>query len=276
MLKVDAHQHFWVYNPERDSWINDDMKVIKRNFLPDDLEPVLVKNGIDCCVVVQSDSSPVENFFQMNNALENEFILGVVGWVDLQAEDIDEQLSYLSNFKKLKGFRHVLQGDADRALMLKKEFMAGISLLSKYDFTYDLLILPDQLKYAKELAEKFPGQKFVIDHLAKPDIKNRKINDWKKDIQAFSKLENVYCKVSGMVTEADWGKWRHEDFEPYLDAVTETFGMHRLMYGSDWPLCLVSCSYEKMKSIVDSYFQKFSESEKEKFYGENAVKFYVL
>lgn len=276
MLKVDAHQHFWVYNPERDSWINDDMKVIKRNFLPDDLEPVLVKNGIDCCVVVQSDSSPVENFFQMNNALENEFILGVVGWVDLQAEDIDEQLSYLSNFKKLKGFRHVLQGDADRALMLKKEFMAGISLLSKYDFTYDLLILPDQLKYAKELAEKFPGQKFVIDHLAKPDIKNRKINDWKKDIQAFSKLENVYCKVSGMVTEADWGKWRHEDFEPYLDAVTETFGMNRLMYGSDWPVCLVSCSYEKMKSIVDSYFQKFSESEKEKFYGENAVKFYVL
>ena len=276
MLKVDAHQHFWLYNPERDSWITDDMKVIKKDFLPEDLEPVLTRNGIDCCVVIQSDQSPAENFFQLNNAMENEFILGVVGWVDLQAKDIGERLSYLQNFKKLKGFRHVLQGESDRALMLKKEFMRGISLLSKYHFTYDFLIFPDQLKYAEELAQKFPNQKFVIDHIAKPDIKNKKLNDWKKDIQAFTGLDNVYCKVSGMVTEANLKHWKQKDFEPHLDVVTETFGMNRLMYGSDWPVCLLSCSYEKTKGIADNYFQQFSESEKEKFYGENAVKFYDL
>ncbi len=239
MLKIDAHQHFWLYNPERDSWITDDMKVIRKDFLPADLETVLAENKIEACIAVQSDQSAIENFFQINNSLENDFILGVVGWINLQAYDIDEQLSYLSNFTRLKGFRHVLQGEKNRALMLTNKFMNGISMLNKYNFTYDILIFPDQLQYAKQLAEKFPHQKFVIDHIAKPYIKDKKIDGWKKDIMAFTKLENVYCKVSGMVTEADWEKWKQEDFTPYLDVVTETFGMKRLMFGSDWPVFLV-------------------------------------
>ena len=276
MLKIDAHQHFWLYNPERDSWITDDMKVIRKDFLPADLETVLAENKIEACIAVQSDQSAIENFFQINNSLENDFILGVVGWINLQAYDIDEQLSYLSNFTRLKGFRHVLQGEKNRALMLTNKFMNGISMLNKYNFTYDIRIFPDQLQYAKQLAEKFPHQKFVIDHIAKPYIKDKKIDGWKKDIMAFTKLENVYCKVSGMVTEADWKKWKQEDFTPYLDVVTETFGMKRLMFGSDWPVCLVSCSYKKMKGIVDNYFEKFSETEKSAFYGENAMSFYNI
>lgn len=276
MLKIDAHQHFWRYNPERDAWITDEMAVIRRDFLPADLEEVLVKNNIDGCVVVQSDQSAVENYFKLNNGLENEFIRGVVGWVDLQADDIDEQLSYLSNFQKLKGFRHVLQSEKDRALMLRKNFTYGISNLKKYDFTYDVLIYPDQLEYALKLAQKFPNQKFVINHAAKPYIKDQKIDGWKQQMKAFKTLENVYCKVSGLVTEADWKNWKYADFVPYLGVMADTFGMKRLMYGSDWPVCLVSCTYKKMKSIVDNYFKPFSRDEKDAFFGGNAMAFYNL
>lgn len=276
MLKIDAHQHFWIYNPERDTWINNDMKALRKNFLPEDLKAVLEDNGISGSVVVQSDQSSAENYFQINNALENDFVRGVVGWVNLQAKDIEEQLSYLSKFQRLKGFRHILQDEKDRELMLKKKFMNGISLLSRYNFTYDILILPDQLPYAKKLAQSFPDQKFIINHLAKPDIRNKKIESWKQDILEFAKLENVYCKISGMVTEADLKKWKHHDFRPYMDVVVETFGMDRLLYGSDWPVCLISCSYKKMKSVTDNYFKSFSESEKEKFYGGNAVCVYNL
>lgn len=276
MIKIDAHQHFWIYDPARDSWIDENMKVIRKDFLPATLEPLLDQQQIDGCVVVQSDQSSRENYFQINNALENEFVLGVVGWVDLQSGDIDEQLSYLCNFVKLKGFRHVLQGEENRALMLTKKFKNGISMLSKYNFTYDILIYPDQLKYAEKLVKAFPQQKFVIDHMAKPNIKEGKIDGWKQDMQKIAKHPNVYCKVSGLVTEADWKGWKQTDFIPYLDVVTEAFGMKRLMYGSDWPVCLVSCTYPKMKGIVDKYYKSFSQSEKDAFYGGNALEFYDL
>ncbi len=276
MLKIDAHQHFWRFDPVRDSWINDDMKRIRKDFLPCDLEPVLKHNGIDGCVVVQSDQSTIENIFQLNNGFENDFIKGVVGWVDLQAADIEAQLDYWANFKKLKGFRHILQGEKDRALMLKRKFKNGIGLLSKYNFTYDILILPDQLQYAVKLATTFPQQKFVIDHIAKPLIKSAKINDWKKDMESFSSLDNVYCKVSGLVTEADWENWKQKDMHPYLDVVVETFGMKRLMYGSDWPVCLLAASYKKVLGICHTYFKSFSQSEKDGFYGGNAIAFYNL
>ncbi|MCH5597599.1 amidohydrolase family protein [Niabella ginsengisoli] len=273
---IDAHQHFWVFDPVRDSWIDDSMKVIQRDFLPKNLKPVLDDNGIDGCVVVQSDQTETENLFQLTNAMQHDFVKGVVGWVDLRAKNIEDKLSHYSYYKKMKGFRHVLQGEKDRALMLKKNFMKGISLLEKYKFTYDILIFPDQLKYAKQLVEAFPNQKFVIDHIAKPYIKDGKIDGWKQDIQAIATLPNVSCKISGMVTEADWKKWKPADFTPYLDTVVEAFGTKRIMYGSDWPVCLVAASYKKMKSIVDHYFATFSETEKNAFYGGNAIKFYKL
>ena len=275
-MQIDAHQHFWQFDPVRDSWINDEMHVIQSDFLPKQLQPVLQKNNFDGCVTVQSDQSEKENEFQLNNAGQFDFIKGVVGWVDLRAKDVEDRLAYYSSFKKMKGFRHVLQGEADRALMLKPAFMQGISQLQKFGFTYDILIFPDQLKYAAELVAKFPGQKFVINHIAKPNIKEQEIDGWKKNMEALGIYENLYCKISGMITEAHWTNWRPGDFTRYLDTVVETFGTSKIMFGSDWPVCLVAATYEQMLAITTDYFAAFTTGEKANFFGLNAVKFYNL
>jgi L-fuconolactonase len=276
MLKIDAHQHFWIFDPVRDSWINDEMSVIQRDFLPAHLEPVLKANGMDGCVAVQADQSEIQNDFLLGLVGENDFIKGVVGWVDLRADNIDERLVYYSGFGKMKGFRHVLQGEEDRALMLKPAFMNGISKLSKYGFTYDILIFPDQLQYVPEFVSAYHDQKFVIDHIAKPYIKDKKIQDWATEIKKVAGHENVYCKISGMVTEADWNGWEQEDFTPYLDVVFNAFGAGRVMFGSDWPVCLVAAEYSEMKNILDEYTASLSATEQAGFWGDNAVKFYNL
>lgn len=276
MLKIDSHQHFWIFDEVRDSWITDDMAVIQGDFMPNQLLTELQQHNFDGSVVVQSDQTLAENIFQLENAANNAFIKGVVGWVDLRAADIEQQLSELSAYKKLKGFRHILQGEADRALMLKPEFINGIGKLKQFDYTYDLLIFPDQLKYAAEFAAMFPDQPLVLDHIAKPDIKNRTLDQWAKDIAELAKHENVYCKVSGMVTEADWKQWKAEDFNPYLDVVFEAFGAERLMYGSDWPVCLVAASYKQIVGLMEQYTSKLTAHEQALFWGENATKFYNL
>jgi L-fuconolactonase len=203
------------------------MKIIQRDFLPEDLEQVLQQNGFAGSVVVQSDQSEAENNFQLVNAEKFGFIKGVVGWVDLQAGNVEERLQHYSQFNKMKGFRHVLQGEPQRDLMLDPNFMRGISFLSQYNFTYDILIFPDQLQYIPRFVSEFPDQPFIIDHIAKPYIKDGKIDNWKKDITAVAKYENVYCKISGMVTEANWKSWEKEYFTPYLDVVVEAFGINR-------------------------------------------------
>jgi L-fuconolactonase len=276
MLKIDSHQHFWKFDKVRHSWINEEMAVIQRDFLPADLAPVLEENGIDGCVLVQVDQTPEENEFQLRNAADYDFIKGVVGWVDFQSEDIGDQLQKLKGYEKLKGFRHILQGETDRALMLKPAFLNGISKLRDFGFTYDILIFPDQLKYAAELVSQFPDQPFVLDHIAKPDIKNQTINEWERDIRELGRFENVYCKASGMVTEADWEIWEQDDFTPYLDVVFEAFGTGRVMFGSDWPVCLVAASYERTLELVKDYSSKLSVHEQELFWGANATKFYNL
>lgn len=276
MLRIDSHQHFWKYNPVRDQWINESMLAIQHDFLPEDLQPVLQRNGIDGCVVVQSDQSTEENFFQLKNAMAHEFIKGIVGWIDLCALNIDEQLQYYRQFEKMKGFRHVLQGEKQRDFMLKSEFRRGISLLSKYNFTYDLLVLPDQLKYTNDFVSFFSDQLFVIDHLAKPLIKSKEISSWRKDMMELARHEHVYCKVSGMITEADWHSWQPSDLIPYMDVIVECFGIKRLMFGSDWPVCLLAGSYEKMLQVVSDYFSSFSKQEQELFFGGNAIRFYKL
>lgn len=276
MLKIDAHQHFWKFDEIRDSWINAEMAVIRRDFMPVDLKPFLETNGFDGCIVVQSDQTPAENEFQLQNAADHDFIKGVVGWVDLQSEDIEAELARLSAFEKLKGFRHILQGEADRALMLKPAFLNGISKLKGFNFTYDILIFPDQLKYAAELVGLFPEQLFVLDHIAKPDIKGQILEGWEEDMKDLAKFDNVYCKVSGLVTEADWANWKSEDFKPYLDVVFEAFGTERVMYGSDWPVCLLAGSYAQVKELVSQYVSKFSNEEQDLFWGGNAIRFYNL
>jgi L-fuconolactonase len=276
MHKIDAHQHFWHYNAVRDSWITDNMQVIKHDFLPADLLPQLSSNGIHGCIAVQADQSESENDFLLQLASENNFIRGVVGWVDLQAADVEDRLNYYSKFKKMKGFRHVLQGELQRDLMLTNAFKQGIGLLNKYGFTYDVLIFPDQLKFTEQLVALYPDQTFIIDHIAKPNIKGQKIDGWKENIQAIAKYPNVSCKVSGMVTEANWNTWQEADFKPYLDTIFEAFGFSRVLFGSDWPVCLVAATYSRMLDIVKHYTAKFSAQEQALFWGNNAIKIYRL
>jgi L-fuconolactonase len=276
MPGIDAHQHFWKFDPMRDSWITDDMAVIQRDFMPPDLEPLLQKHGLDGCVVVQSDQSEEETLFQIGNSEKHAFIKGVVGWTDLRAPGVEARLLQYSQYKKLKGFRHVLQGEKDRAMMLTPDFKRGIAALEKFGFTYDILVFPDQLNYSRELAAAFPNQLFVIDHIAKPGIRAGAVEGWKRDMQAIAALDNVYCKISGMVTEADWKGWKETDFHVYIDTVVEAFGMNRLMYGSDWPVCQVAGGYDRMIGIVKNYFASFSADEQSLFFGDNAVSFYQL
>jgi L-fuconolactonase len=276
MARIDAHQHFWHFDPKRDAWITPDMAAIRRDFLPLDLQPILQQHRLDGCVVVQSDQTTAENAFQLANADAHDFIKGVVGWVDLQADDVATQLDYYQQFAKLKGFRHVLQGEADRALMLRPAFQRGIGELAPRGFTYDLLILPDQLGYAAELVAAFPNQSCVVDHIAKPPIKAQEIDDWMRGIRRLAAHENVCCKVSGMVTEADWQHWEPEDFRPYLDVVFAAFGPQRVLYGSDWPVCNVAGGYARAIGILEDYLRPFSADEQAQFWGDNAVRFYGL
>lgn len=276
MTKIDSHQHFWKFDPVRDSWIDDTMSAIRGDFMPGDLKPILQKFEIDGCVAVQANQSETETEFLLNLAEESDFIKGVVGWVDLRGHEVGKRLAYFSRFKKLKGFRHVLQGEADRALMLSPQFAKGISALKHHDFTYDILIFPDQLGYTHQFVKTFGGHRFVIDHIAKPDIKNKNIDRWANGLRAIARHENVWCKVSGMITEADWQNWVLRDFEPYLDVVFEAFGPKRVMFGSDWPVCNVAGGYKQMLSVVKNYTSKLSEDEQARFWGLNAIEFYKL
>jgi L-fuconolactonase len=275
-MKIDSHQHFWKFDPVRDAWITNEMRVIQKDFLPEDLQPVLSQNGIDGCVLVQTDQTESHNEFLIGLASGKSFIKGIVGWVDLQSENIRERLRYYKQHELMKGFRHILQGESDRALMLKPAFMRGIEALKEFDYAYDILIYPDQLPYAKELVTAFPTQKFVIDHLAKPRIRENEIDVWKKGMIDIAQYKNVYCKISGMVTESDWKRWKKSDFSPYLDTVTKAFGIDRIMYGSDWPVCLVAATYKEMMEIVNDYYESFSNDEQQKIFGKNAIEFYNL
>jgi L-fuconolactonase len=276
MVRIDAHHHLWKYDPVRESWITDEMAAIRKDFLPGDFEQVLLENHFDGSVLVQTDQSETENEFLLHNALDHEFIKGVVGWVDLQAEDVEHRLESCAAAKKFKGFRHVLQGEPERSFMLRPAFRRGIDKLSKFGFTYDILIFADQLKYIPEFVSAFPNQKFVIDHIAKPAIRDKEIGDWNREIKTVAEHQNVWCKISGMVTEADWKNWKSHDLIPYIDVVVEAFGSRRIMYGSDWPVCLVAASYDQVLNIVHDYFAAFSQSERELFFGENAIQFYNL
>ncbi len=274
MLKIDAHQHFWLYNPIRDQWINNDMSILQNDFMPEHLQPILEHYGFQGTVVIQSDESPEENEFQLKNADQFNFIKAVVGWADMQSDSLHEQLEEYRQFPKLKGFRSILQAEQDRSLMLRPTFKRGISQLKRFGYTYDLVVLPDQLAYANELVSEFPDQPFVLDHIGKPNIRLRLFADWVKDIKALASHENVYCKVSGMVTEADFRRWKFEDFKPYLDVIFESFGIHRIMFGSDWPVCRLAATYGEVMGILEGYTAGFSKHEQERFWGGNAMKFY--
>ena len=283
-MKIDAHQHFWQFDPVRDAWITEGaMSVIRRDFMPADLSPILKKNGFDGCIAVQADQSEAETHFLLDLANKSDFIKGVVGWVDIKADNLEKRLEYFSQFPKLKGFRHILQGEKPE-FMLNPQFTEGVCLLGEKGFTYDILVFPKHLEAVKTFLKKCPNQPFVIDHIAKPYIKKGLIKQWAKDLKAIAKHENVHCKISGMVTEANWTGWKEMDFTPYLDVIFEAFGVDRIMYGSDWPVCLLAADYEKQLAIIENYVSKAfytdvsnpENSVRGKIMGENAARFYKI
>ena len=275
-MRIDSHQHFWKYNAMRHSWITEEMSVLKHDFLPENLEEERKANGIDATIAVQADQSEEETLFLLQLAARNSSIAGVVGWIDLRSPQVAKRLKFFSKFEKLRGFRHVAQDEPDDRFLVREDFARGIAGLLPFGFTYDILIYPRQLPAALDLIARFPEQPFVIDHLAKPEIKARNRSGWAALMQKIAAHGNVYCKLSGMVTEADWRRWKKEDFRPYLDVVFGAFGPRRLMFGSDWPVCLLASSYRQVLEIVEDYLQDCASDIKEKIFGGNAAQFYRL
>ena len=275
-LKIDSHQHFWKYHPNIHGWMDSSMEIIKKDFLAADLFPLLQKNNIDGCIAVQTGQSETETLFLLNLAKEHKFIKGVVGWLDLCAENIGEKLEEYSKYEALKGLRHIVQDEPEKNFMLRPNFKNGISLLRKYNLTYDILIYPKQLPAALELVKTFPEQAFVLDHMAKPVIDGKIDPVWASYISELGEQENVHCKISGMVTETKWGAWSTNDFVPYLDKVFESFGPDRILFGSDWPVCLLSGQYHEVVDIVENYLVHLPSAVRKKVMGLNAIKFYSL
>ena len=274
--RIDAHQHFWQYDPAEHVWMTDEMASIRRDFLPPDLKPLLDQAGFDGCVAVQARQSLGETRWLLQLAGRYEFVRGVVGWVDLRAPDLQAQLREFSGQKKLVGVRHVVQDEPDDAFMLREDFRRGIAQLASFDLTYDVLIYPRQLPAAIRLVEEFPSQRFVLDHIAKPLIGDGKMEPWAAGIRTLAQSPNLHCKLSGMVTEARWGQWHAADFRPYLDVVFEAFGPDRLMIGSDWPVCTLSASYESAVCIVLEHIRQFTQGQQASILGGNCARFYNL
>ena len=272
---IDSHQHFWNYDPIRDSWIDDSMSIIRKNFLPKDLEPILIENGVDGCIAVQADQSELETQFLIDCACSNSFIKGVVGWVDLTSKNIDNRLNHFSLNPSFKGVRHIVQAEKKNYL-LRKDVQNGISKLKEYNLTFDLLIYPHQIMNAVELVKKFSDQTFILDHIAKPNISKPVSDEWKYGIKLLSENHNVSCKISGMVTETNNFKFNNNDFTPFLDIIFNYFGSERIMFGSDWPVCLVAASYNQTIKIIHNYLENCSKKIKDNIMGNNAVKIYNL
>jgi L-fuconolactonase len=275
-MHIDAHQHFWIYNPSDYGWIDESMAVLRRNFLPADLKPELDKAGFQGCVAVQARQSLDETNTLLRLAEESSFIFGVVGWVDLQSEGLRTQLQALSKSPKLVGVRHIVQSEPDDKFLLRPEFQRGVSLLEEFDLSYDILIYPKHLPMAVEFVRRFPRQRFVLDHLAKPFIKDQVLHPWAEGIRELATFPKVYCKLSGLVTEADWQKWKFEQIVPYLDIAFDCFGPDRLMIGSDWPVCTVAAPYTRTFGLVKKYLERCTTEEAEKVLGGNAQRFYKL
>jgi L-fuconolactonase len=280
-MTIDAHQHFWHYRPERDSWIGDNMPVLKRDYLPSHLLPELRAHGIDATIAVQADQSEQETLFLLEQAERNPFVAGVVGWVDLCAPNVGERLESFSKYPKLRGVRHVAQSEPDDRFLVRDDFVRGVAMLGEFDLTYDILIYARQLPAAVELVERLPRQAFVLDHIGKPGIaktngRSREFDTWTAGIGALAADPRVFCKLSGLITEADWLGWQADDFKPYLDIVFEAFGVDRLMFGSDWPVCLLAGTYAQVKKLIEDYTHGLARDRYEKIFGGNAARFYGL
>ena len=255
-MRIDAHQHFWYFDPRRDTWIADNMAVLRRDFVPTEVAREMQAAGIDASIAVQADQSEAETRFLLSVAAASPEVAGVVGWIDLQAPDITERLHHWSHYERLRGFRHIAQAEPDDGFLLRPEFVRGVRALSEQNFTYDILVYPRQLPAAIELAQRVPEQRFVLDHMAKPPIASGQMGTWREAMRELAQNANVMCKLSGLVTEADWRHWQAADFHPYLEVVLEAFGPERLMFGSDWPVCLLAASYAQVVKLVKDFVRE--------------------
>ncbi len=275
-MRIDAHQHFWIYDPAEYGWIDASMSAIRRDFLPADLKPTLDATGFHGSVAVQVRQTLEETRWLLELAAQSPSILGVVGWADLRSPDVLLQLKSLARDPRLVGIRHIVQSEPDDRFLMQPDFLRGISLLEEFDLAYDILIYPKHLPVAAEFVERFPRQRFVLDHLAKPPIKSGRIDCWADGLRRLAEFPNVFCKLSGLVTEADWQHWTLEQIVPFLDVAFEAFGPDRLMIGSDWPVCLVAASYSRTIDVVMAYLRKLSPAYCEAVWGGNAQRFWRL
>ncbi len=273
-MYIDSHQHFWKYDPVRDSWITDDMEALKRDFMPADLANLLHENNVEGCILVQASQSYEENDFLLDIATNYPFVKGVVGWVDLTDVQLELYLEKLASFDKFCGVRHILQAEPN-GFLKQKPFLKGIDILKKYKLTYDILVYHHQLSQVVPFVAEFPNQPFVLDHFGKPPIAVQQISIWRKCMEQLAMYPNVYCKLSGLFTEA--GKnWTFKSVFPYVKVVFDAFGVDRVMYGSDWPVCLLAMDYKQQINTVLSFMENFSELEKIKVMKNNAMAFYAI
>jgi L-fuconolactonase len=274
--RIDAHQHFWRYDTAEYEWIDDGMAALRRDCLPDEAQREMAGAGVDACVAVQARQTTDETRWLLALADAHPAIVGVVGWIDLLATDVRSQLELFADHRKLVGIRHIVQSEPDDRFMLRPAFCRGIALLEEFGLTYDILVYSRQLSAAAELAERFASQRFVLDHLGKPDIRRGELHKWERDIRALAGCPNVSAKLSGLVTEADWKAWTALDIRPYLDVAFDCFGAERLMIGSDWPVCTVAGGYARVMALVSDYLADRPAHERDAVLGGNAQRFYNL
>jgi L-fuconolactonase len=275
---IDSHQHFWKLDlPFEYGWLYESQhKPICRDFLPADLKAHLLATGVTKTVFVQTQHNIAENRWVLEMTKDHDFIAGVVGWVDLASESCEDQLSEFVGNPKFVGIRHVTQAEPDDNFIVRPDILRGLKVLQKHQVPFDLLFFTQHLKHAATLAATLPDLPMVIDHLSKPKIKDQNIHDWSLELRRAAKFSNVYCKLSGMVTEADWEKWKPADLKPYVEIALEAFGPERCMFGSDWPVCELAGSYETVFSTLRELTQTLSPTEQNLIFGETAKRFYRL
>jgi L-fuconolactonase len=274
--RIDAHHHFWQYAEAEYGWISEEMPQLRRDFVAGNLQTELSAAGLDGAVTVQARQTLEETRWLLEMAQQHTFLRGVVGWAPLASPNFPRQLEELTAYPKLKGLRHVIQDEPDDAFMLGEAFNRGISALNGTGLVYDILILERHLPFAVKFVDRHPNQIFVVDHLAKPLIRQREISPWREHLKELAARPNVYCKVSGMLTEADWTQWTIDDLRPYFEAALECFGPERLLAGSDWPVCLLASSYGRWWTTLGELISGMTASEQADILGENAVRVYKL
>jgi L-fuconolactonase len=277
MARIDAHQHFWKYDPVEYDWISAEMQVLQRDFMPPDLAPLLAGMQMEGCIAVQARQSEEETHFLLQLAADNPFIKGVVGWLDLRAPDLEQRLDAFRPFGALKGIRHIVQAEPDPDFLLQPDFLKGVQLLGKLDLVYDILVYERQMPSVLQFLEQCPDQAMVLDHIGKPVIKGGPSAVWKEGIKGIAAHPQVYCKLSGLVTEADWSNWSADEFLPFLDVVLEAFGPQRLMIGSDWPVCLLAADqYNRVLGIIERFSADWPEEDRAALWGVAATRCYRL